>query len=239
MSETLVGTGLACLIAAIVGGGLKAAGNEFPQIASLRRQLLLGALGLVLVPAGLLEPWKGRKDETRKLPVPVELHGGAGPLQHGFFTPTGMVISTSEAAGAGRLSVHWREDGKEVQAPARVVDEEGRLVLLEVGGDTVPEVAFDVGRAISLQRRERIEAYISPSERPAGHVREVGASREIQDVGTLDDLLVSSPLAGPGDSGAPILDARGRLVAVLYGQSPTEAVSIPIETVRARFQAAF
>lgn len=49
MNTTLLVLGLACVIAAIVGGGLKAAGFEFPAVASLRRQLLLAALGVVLI----------------------------------------------------------------------------------------------------------------------------------------------------------------------------------------------
>jgi hypothetical protein len=260
MSETLVATGLACIIAAIVGGGLKAAGNEFPPIASLQRQLLLAALGLVLVPLGLIAPWEAkpsrgpdgsvsptpsvtpRATETAApagRPIPVELHGPAGPLQRGFFTPGGKVISTSEAAGAGELSVHWRDDGREVEVPARVVDTQAQLVLIELDVGTGPRVAFSVGRAVTLRRGDEIEAFLSPSEQSRGRVLEVGASRAIQGVGTLHDLLVTSRLGGQGDSGAPILDEEGALVAVFYGQSPREAVSIPIESVRAHFEAAF
>ena len=256
MSETLVATGLACIIAAIVGGGLKAAGNEFPPIASLRRQLLLAALGLVLVPLGLIAPWEeaeqnrdpdGNVSPPRAIetaapagrPIPVELHGPAGPLQRGFFTPAGKVISTSEAAGAGELSVHWRDDGREVEAPARVVDTQAQLVLIELDVGTGPRVAFSVGRAVALRRDDEIEALLSPFDQSRGRVLEVGASRAIQGVGTLHDLLVTSRLGGQGDSGAPILDQEGALVAVFYGQGPQEAVSIPIESVRAHFEAAF
>lgn len=49
MEVTLLTTGLVCLLAAIVGGGLKGLGFEFPVLSSLRRQLLLGILGVVLI----------------------------------------------------------------------------------------------------------------------------------------------------------------------------------------------
>jgi hypothetical protein len=49
MSTLLVTAGLACVIAAIVGGGLKAFGIELPVLNSRARQSLLGALGLGLV----------------------------------------------------------------------------------------------------------------------------------------------------------------------------------------------
>ncbi len=49
MTTTILTTGLACLIAAIVGGGLKAFGIEIPVLRSGKRQLTLGAFGLILV----------------------------------------------------------------------------------------------------------------------------------------------------------------------------------------------
>jgi hypothetical protein len=45
----ILGVGLACIIAAIVGGGLKALGVEIPALASVWRQWLLGSLGVLLV----------------------------------------------------------------------------------------------------------------------------------------------------------------------------------------------
>ncbi len=57
MSTTLLSIGLACIIAAIVGGGLKAFQIEIPVLQSTRRQIILGAFGcLLLVGAWLLQP---------------------------------------------------------------------------------------------------------------------------------------------------------------------------------------
>lgn len=44
------------MIAAVVGGGLKLLGAEFPLLSSARRQALLGAAGIVLVAFGLQTP---------------------------------------------------------------------------------------------------------------------------------------------------------------------------------------
>ena len=49
MENTLLGTGIVCIIAAIVGGGLKAFGLEVPLVNSRKRQYLLGAFGIVIV----------------------------------------------------------------------------------------------------------------------------------------------------------------------------------------------
>lgn len=53
MTEALVGAGIACLIAAIVGGALRAPGFEIPALKSRMRQLLLGGLGGVLLVGGV------------------------------------------------------------------------------------------------------------------------------------------------------------------------------------------
>ena len=52
MAIALVMVGVACIIAAIVGGGVKLRDVEFPTVQSLWRQLLLGGFGLLLSLAG-------------------------------------------------------------------------------------------------------------------------------------------------------------------------------------------
>lgn len=53
-TEILIGGGVAALLAAVAGGGLKAFGVEVPALASVRRQVLLAIAGLALVVVGLL-----------------------------------------------------------------------------------------------------------------------------------------------------------------------------------------
>lgn len=49
MDTTLLLLGIACIIAAIVGGGLRAVGFEFPPLKSLPRQIILAVLGVILI----------------------------------------------------------------------------------------------------------------------------------------------------------------------------------------------
>ncbi|HSB12094.1 MAG TPA: hypothetical protein VLM38_21590 [Blastocatellia bacterium] len=56
MQQTLLIAGVACLIAAIVGGGLRAFGIEIPALGSRVRQMLLGLLGLILIVVGTINP---------------------------------------------------------------------------------------------------------------------------------------------------------------------------------------
>lgn len=49
MATTLLTTGLLCVIAAIVGGGIEALGGKVPVIESSKRQTALGLFGIVLL----------------------------------------------------------------------------------------------------------------------------------------------------------------------------------------------
>jgi len=64
--ETLILTGVACLIGAVVGGGLSLANIKIPLIASMTRQVMLGGLGVVIVVCTFLF-----------VPAPVPANGGS------------------------------------------------------------------------------------------------------------------------------------------------------------------
>ena len=70
MATTLLTTGLACLIAAIVGGGLKAFGIEIPILRSGKRQLALAGLGFILA---LLAPLFRNQGELGSEPALVNI----------------------------------------------------------------------------------------------------------------------------------------------------------------------
>lgn len=53
-TEILVGGGVAAILAALAGGGLKAFGVELPILASVNRQVLVALTGIALVALGLL-----------------------------------------------------------------------------------------------------------------------------------------------------------------------------------------
>jgi len=54
MNSVLLETGVGCVIAAAIGGGLKAFGIEIPILQSVKRQVLLGMFGAVLVGGSFL-----------------------------------------------------------------------------------------------------------------------------------------------------------------------------------------
>jgi hypothetical protein len=69
MSTTFLSAGLACVIAAVVGGGLKAFGIQIPVLQSLTRQVVLGLLGAILIVVSLyLPPNADKPTPSSKLP---------------------------------------------------------------------------------------------------------------------------------------------------------------------------
>jgi hypothetical protein len=68
LSNTLLTTGLACIIAAIIGGGLKAFGIEIAVLRSWKRQALLAMFGAMLTTAAYFI-----QHPAIPQPLPVEL----------------------------------------------------------------------------------------------------------------------------------------------------------------------
>jgi tetratricopeptide (TPR) repeat protein len=123
--------GLACVLGAIVAGGLKVAGVELPVISSLARQLLLAAVGVLLTAASLVVRTRDSStidhDEVAARPV-VPVPGVIPPATR-YFTgrqqlleeldrllATEGVVVLAGLGGVGKtqLAVHWlrnHEDG--------------------------------------------------------------------------------------------------------------------------------
>lgn len=65
MEKILLISGVCCMLAAVIGGGLKAFGMTIPALKSLPRQILLFGLGVTFCAVGL---WLGKQ----KPPTPVQ-----------------------------------------------------------------------------------------------------------------------------------------------------------------------
>jgi hypothetical protein len=63
MRQAFLIAGLASVIAAVVGGGLKAFGIEIPVLSSRTRQTILGLLGVILIGAAILNQGPSRSDQ--------------------------------------------------------------------------------------------------------------------------------------------------------------------------------
>jgi hypothetical protein len=71
----LTPVGLACILAAVVGGGISAFGVEVPAVGSVPRQLILAAVGIALVaPGAWVEARRRRKVARRQLSATEREH---------------------------------------------------------------------------------------------------------------------------------------------------------------------
>jgi hypothetical protein len=82
MENVLIITGLACIVAAIIGGGLKFFNIEIPLLNSIPRQIILGVVGFILIIKPLIIPisgdlfrWLGHETLPQKEVVRIEEGG--------------------------------------------------------------------------------------------------------------------------------------------------------------------
>jgi hypothetical protein len=98
-NEMLVAGGVAAILGALVGGGLKAFGVELPILASLRRQAVLGLTGLALIAAGLLVRPAAEAAPEAAAPAPAvearEAAAPAGPVRPSVPNIVGMEMAAA------------------------------------------------------------------------------------------------------------------------------------------------
>lgn len=192
---------------------------------------------------GLLNP-KPDEQEEFSLPVTVRLEASSGLFQRGFFSPRGLIVTMTTETMDGEVSAIWHENGGQREARARVIGTgalQPDVMLLELIDEDPPEVDFGIRRAASLEPGEIIESFLGPTQRSPGRVVEVYGTREILDVQgprRLHNVLVTTRMAGVGDSGIPLLDSDDRVVGMIFA-SNSDSIAIPIEFIEGDFPDAF
>jgi hypothetical protein len=149
METTLTTAGIACIIAAIVGGGLKAFAIEIRVLDSVRRQAALGAFGVLLIAAGLgwnrISAPAGRSSSGQSpsgqpapaQPSPAQPLSGQPPLSTVECSPAWFASPTS-----GRLKViESGTSDAEVLSADQPKDDPVVIVVTE-DGKPVGAVAF-------------------------------------------------------------------------------------------------
>ena len=160
----LVLIGLACIIAAIVGGGLKLAGIEIPLLTSVRRQALLGGLGVVLA-GGAGAAWLVGDASPRDEPTPRPTLAGGTPgcysqLFQGIAPDR---IASLEEGGQGHGVV--REDQPKNEPVGVVFTQDGDPVgALTFKFFPEGEGLFKIGKVVDARCREVTQ--LSNMERP-------------------------------------------------------------------------
>lgn len=225
-------------------------GGRVPRWVWYAAVLLAGLAGaaVIFLPGwdiGLFNPPHAGSEANR--PLPVQITTPSGSLAHGVFTPKGYVLAPEHGLGNRQgLRIRWVEDGVEKQSAVEIVKSGSfarEVILLRPLDSPMQPRPFSIRLASSLRPGEPVERYLGPTDRTPGTVKEVFAAREVWGEGDqplrLRNLLITTRIAGPGDSGAPVLDSEGRLVGLLFGASREETISLMIDDVKVSFPEAF
>jgi hypothetical protein len=161
--------------------------------------------------------------------------------ERGFFTPSGMIISTQYSLES-EMRVVWTSASANEEARVKV--EKGTSVapgaaLVELVTEEPPRRDYATRNAQSLRVDEAVTAYVGSLQTTPGKVVEVGATVSLPLYGPVDNLIVATSLGVEGEGGAPLLDAKNRVVGMLFARTDTKTFAIPIEDLRREFPTAF
>ena len=211
-------------------------------------RVLAGVAGMVVAVVAIIGVLLARGDEagTVTTPVVARVEGAGIDRRRGFFTPQGYLVVPAQGLPVGQtVTVSWTADGRGNSGQATVLQVGGcghDAALLEIGGMTAPRPAIAVGDTSGLRPGDSVTRFV-PNEPKPGTVVAVGQAREPgSDCGWLvTTQLNNSQTAFPGDAGAPVLDADGRVVAMIAMNDVEKrlTMSIPIEDIREGFPRAF
>ena len=194
------------------------------------------------------DPVVERVPRAQRAPVTAQVVLDGTTTSHGVFTPSGKVLAMAHGVGSerrGTLEVVWQADGQTRRSTAKVSAHAALadgVVLLELRSAPGRRFPFPVRIAATLQPGDKVVRYLSESDRAPGSVKQVFGEMTVHGAEgpmKLDRLLVTTMIAGPGDSGAPVLDAGGSVVGLVIAASQTETASIMIEDVKASLPEAF
>jgi putative serine protease PepD len=197
------------------------------------------ALGLVAESAAA----QGLREERRiavaerleRSTVVVEAGGSRGS---GFVTgPERHVITNAHLARharCGRLEVRFASGP---ERPARIVhlDRRRDLAVLDVRGE-VPAPPLPLGDSDAVQVGQTVLAFGSPFGLDGTLTQGIVSAR--RDHGGIEDLIQTDAPVNPGNSGGPLVDAKGRLVGVNTAIVPSGsgnhgiAFAVPSSAVR-------
>jgi hypothetical protein len=175
------------------------------------------------------------------VPVVVTLRR-SGYLTRGFVTPKGFIVATRETREPG-FEATWsdaeathREEVTLAEPPGSVVP--GAVTLRVVGDGGPPGEDFPTRNAETLHEGEEVTAHLGPGRESPGKVMRVRDTQSVQDLGTVENLLVTERISN-GTGGVPVLDGQRRMVAMTFGEGPETTFSIPIEDLLNQFPDAF
>jgi hypothetical protein len=243
--QVLAGVAVSVLTATWVALRRRAKGLPRPDPA-LAVGLAAMVIGLAVVTAYLVGVLfvapRGGPGSASLAPVVVRIEGPDIARRRGFFTAQGYLIAPAHGMPVGQAaSVSWPIPGGTATAPAEVLRLGGcERAVAVLALEDPPASAHAVADAGSLQPGDAVSRLV-PKEPVAGTVVELRPSGGGGCTWLVTTRLNNSRETYPGDAGAPVLDANGRVVAMIARNDPGQGhtLSLPIEHVQDAFPWAF
>lgn len=161
---------------------------------------------------------------------------------YGFITPQRQIVAFGPTPDRTSFEIAWTEGASVRRGQARVLQQRNDdgfapfLVSLALPERLSPPPQLRIRNAMSLRPGDEVERYLSSTDRTPGEVLEVGVDAPQL---RLRRALVTTNISGPGQAGAPVLDADGRLIGIVIGADKDRTFVMPIETVKIAFPSAF